>query len=75
MSLSDLKKQDLFDYYSENGFQNSTEQIVQKMHICHKTFFNRYGTKSHSIEIAWQFWQQLCRRRDARRYIPFPPPV
>ena len=63
MSLTDLKKQDLFDYYSENGFQNSTEQIVQKMHICHKTFFNRYGTKSHSIEIAWQFWQQLCRRK------------
>ena len=63
MPLSNLKKQELFNYYSENGFQNSTEQIVKRMHICHKTFFNRYGTKSNSIEIAWQYWQQLCRQK------------
>lgn len=63
MSLSNSKKQDLFDYYSENGFQNPTEQIVKKMNICHKTFFNRYGTKSNSIEIAWTYWQQLCREK------------
>lgn len=63
MSLSDNKKQELFNYYSENGFQNSTEEIVRKMHICHKTFFNRYGNKSHSVEIAWQYWQQMCQRK------------
>ncbi len=63
MPLSNSKKQELFDYYSENGFQNSTEQIVKKMNICHKTFFNRYGTKANSVEIAWLYWQQLCRKK------------
>ena len=63
MSLSDSKKQVLFDYYSENGFGHSTEQIVNKMHICHKTFFNRYGSKSKSIEIAWHYWQRQCKEK------------
>lgn len=63
MALSTKKKQAIFDYYSENGFQHSTEQIVKKLNICHKTFFNRYGTKSQSIEIAWDFWQNLCKEK------------
>ena len=60
MSLSDKKKQEIFEYYSENGFQHSTEQIVNKLNICHKTFFNRYGSKSKSVEIAWEYWQKIC---------------
>lgn len=63
MSLSEKKKQELFDFYSENGFQQSTEQIVKKLNICHKTFFNRYGNKANSIEIAWKHWQDLCKEK------------
>ena len=55
MSLSDAKIRELFEYYSENGFQQPTEKIVAKLNICHKTFFNRYGNKANSIEIAWQY--------------------
>ncbi|MCR4827812.1 MAG: hypothetical protein K5882_12830 [Bacteroidales bacterium] len=66
MSLSIKKKQEIYDYYSENGFQHSTEQIVKKLNICHKTFFNRYGSKSNSIEIAWNYWQDLCREKWTR---------
>lgn len=63
MSLSKKKKQELFDYYSENGFHHSTEQIVHELNICHKTFFNRYGTKAHSIDIAWSYWQDICKEK------------
>jgi hypothetical protein len=63
MSLSDAKIRDLFEYYSENGFQQPTEKIVAKLGICHKTFFNRYGNKANSIEIAWQYWQSQCRKK------------
>ena len=63
MALSDSKKKDLFDYYLENGFNHSTEEIVSGMHICHKTFFNRYGSKVNSIEIAWNYWQQKCAEK------------
>lgn len=63
MPLSEKKKQVLFNYYSKNGFQNSTEQIVKELNICHKTFFNRYGTKANSIEISWKHWQNICREK------------
>lgn len=63
MSLSERKIQELFDYYSENGFQQSTEQIVKRLNICHKTFFNRYGNKSNSVEIAWNHWQKICKEK------------
>ena len=63
MSLSDAKKKDLFDYYSQNGFQQPTEKIANQLNICHKTFFNRYGNKLNSIEIAWQYWQNVCREK------------
>lgn len=60
MALNDKKKRDIYHFYSENGFHHPTDEIVEKLEICHKTFFNRYGTKANSIEIAWQYWQQLC---------------
>lgn len=63
MSLSELKKRELFEYYSKNGFDQATGKIVDGLDICHKTFFNRYGTKAKSIEIAWQYWQKICRDR------------
>ena len=33
------------------------------LEICHKTFFNRYGSKAKSMEIAWQYWQKECRKK------------
>ena len=63
MSLSDVKKKELFIYYSQNGFQQPMDQITSSLRICHKTFFNRYGTKANSVEIAWQYWQQVCREK------------
>jgi hypothetical protein len=63
MALSEKKKRDIYNYYSENGFHHSTDAIVEKLEICHKTFFNRYGTKANSIEIAWNYWQNLCAEK------------
>lgn len=60
MSLPDKKQKAIFEYYSENGFNHSTEEIVQELDICHKTFFNRYGSKANSINIAWKYWQTVC---------------
>ena len=63
MSLSDSKKKELFEYYAENGFQQPTEKIASNLNICHKTFFNRYGNKTNSVEIAWRYWQQVCQEK------------
>ena len=63
MSLSEYKIKVLYDYYSANGFQQSTDDVAKKLNICHKTFFNRYGNKAMSIEIAWQYWQEQCRKK------------
>jgi hypothetical protein len=63
MSLSEYKKRELYEYYSEYGFQQPTDDIADKLRICHKTFFNRYGNKANSIELAWQYWQELCRKK------------
>ena len=63
MSLTDKKQKVIFDYYSENGFNHSTEQIVHELDICHKTFFNRYGSKANSIDIAWKYWQSVCQAK------------
>lgn len=37
--------------------------IANSLRICHKTFFNRYGNKAKSVEIAWQYWQKICREK------------
>lgn len=63
MSLSESKIRVLYEYYSENGFQQPTDHIANKLNICHKTFFNRYGNKARSMEIAWQYWQEQCRKK------------
>lgn len=60
MPLPNKKQKAIFRYYSENGFNHSTEEIVQELEICHKTFFNRYGSKVNSIDIAWNYWQTVC---------------
>jgi len=63
MSLSESKIRILYNYYSENGLLQPTDHIAQKLEICHKTFFNRYGNKAKSIEIAWQYWQEQSRKK------------
>lgn len=63
MSLSESKVKALYEYYSENGFQQPTDLIANKLNICHKTFFNRYGNKAKSMEIAWQYWQEQCQKK------------
>ncbi len=63
MALNERKRKELYDFYAEHGFQNTTEIIVDHLKICHKTFFNRYGSKTRSMEIAWQYWQQICENK------------
>lgn len=63
MALSESKIRKLYEYYSENGLQQSTDHIADMLEVCHKTFFNRYGNKAKSVEIAWQYWQGVCRRK------------
>ena len=63
MALSESKIRKLYEYYSKNGFQQSTDNTADTLEICHKTFFNRYGNKAKSIEIAWQYWQKECRKK------------
>jgi len=63
MSLSDNKKRELFEYYSQNGFRQPMDNIAKSLQICHKTFFNRYGSKAKSVEIAWQYWQQVSHKK------------
>ncbi len=63
MALNNRKKKELYEFYSEHGFHHSTDTIVDQLNICHKTFFNRYGSKSNSMEIAWLYWQETCKKK------------
>lgn len=63
MALSENKKRELFEYYSQNGFRQPMDKIADSLRICHKTFFNRYGNKAKSVEIAWQYWQGVCQKK------------
>jgi hypothetical protein len=63
MALSDNKKRELYEYYSQNGFRQPMDKIAESLEICHKTFFNRYGNKAKSVEIAWEYWQGICKKK------------
>lgn len=62
MSLSEQKKSELYEYYLQNGVNHPVAVIVNALGITHKTFFNRYKSKEASVEICWQYWQELCER-------------
>ncbi len=63
MSKVDKKLEDLFQYYKKNGFNHSTDEIVEGMSISRKTFFNRYKSKENSVLMVIRFWFDNIRDR------------
>lgn len=52
ISLKELKIKELYDFYLLNGFDHTVEEIAKRMKIERKTFYNRYQSKEHSIEMV-----------------------
>lgn len=63
MSLSEQKKIALYHFYLKNGFDNSIHVIANGLNISDKTFFNRYIDKENSVKIAFDYWQEICKKR------------
>ena len=56
MTISKKKIDDLAQYYLQNGFDHSTDEIVEGMNISRKTFFNRYRSKENSVKLVLDAW-------------------
>ncbi|MBR0076830.1 MAG: TetR/AcrR family transcriptional regulator [Bacteroidales bacterium] len=63
MPKVDKKVENLFQYYKKNGFNHSTDEIVEGMSISRKTFFNRYKNKENSVWMVIKFWFDNIRER------------
>ncbi len=63
MPLSKQKIEHLSEYYLQNGFEHTTEEIVAGLEISHKTFFNRYKSKENSVNLVIEHWFENVRNR------------
>lgn len=63
MSISQKKIEDLLQYYLQNGFNHSTDEIVEGLNISRKTFFNRYISKENSVKMVLDAWYNNIRER------------
>ena len=63
MPISKKKIEDLSQYYLQNGFDHSTDEIVEGMNISRKTFFNRYKSKENSVQMVLEAWYDNIRER------------
>lgn len=63
MPISKKKIGDLSQYYLQNGFNHSTDEIVDGMNISRKTFFNRYKSKENSVQMVLEAWYENIRER------------
>lgn len=63
MARDTQKSDDLYNYYLQNGFQHSIDEIADSLHISHKTFFNRYESKQASINATMMRWHQEFQER------------
>ncbi len=60
-----LKK--IVDFYNENGFDYTTEEIGQAVGITKKTLFNRYGSKKNmELKAIALFQEQLVERMESK---------
>lgn len=63
MALAKSKTNTLFQYYLQNGFDHTVDEIAIALGVTHKTFFNRYGSKANSIQAARKYWHDLISER------------
>lgn len=58
ITAKELKIKELYDFYLQYGFNHTVEEMARLMHIERKTFYNRYGTREHSIDVALGYEHQ-----------------
>lgn len=63
MPISQKKIEELSQFYLKNGFDHSTDEIVEGLNISRKTFFNRYKSKENSVKMAVDFWYDHIQHR------------
>ncbi|MCQ2283443.1 MAG: hypothetical protein MJZ57_00925 [Bacteroidales bacterium] len=63
MAATKQKTEVLFHYYLQNGFNHTIEEIIEGLHVSHKTFFNRYQSKEHSVAMVCQYWHSIIKER------------
>ncbi len=73
--LNPQKLEDIFQYYLENGFEHTTDEIVASMGVSRKTFFNRYVSKLQSVEMANAYWFSRVQERFREKILECNHPV
>lgn len=63
MPISQKKIEELSQFYLKNGFDHSTDEIVEGLNISRKTFFNRYKSKDNSVQMVLDLWYDNIRER------------
>lgn len=63
MAISKSKIEFLYQYYLQNGIDHTVDEIVVAIGVAPKTFFNRYESKAHSIDLAIKYWHSIISER------------
>ena len=67
MNYNHTKMEPVFEYYYNNGFNNSLQNIADAVHISKKTLFNRYISKENLEYCIIDFWQKKSIERIEQR--------
>lgn len=55
LTRKEQKIVDMYQYYLQNGFAHTIDDISAALHVGRKTFYNRYTTRENSILLALQY--------------------
>lgn len=75
VSLKELKIKELYDFYLQNGFDHTVEEIAKRLKIERKTFYNRYQSREESIEMVLNYEHRRLNDNFKERFIHCNHPV
>lgn len=63
MVKSKRKIEELYQFYLQNGFDRTVDEIIARLKISRKSFFNRYENKCASVDLCVQYWHEKVQER------------
>ena len=63
MGYDHKKIEPIFNYYQNNGFHHSLQEVADAVHITKKTLFNRYTSKENMELCLIDYWQSKSNER------------
>lgn len=63
MSVKEKKEQELLDFFRQNGFNNSIDDIALGLGVTTRTIFNRYKTVANIENEVLRIWRDELEKR------------